>query len=181
MDLLLQSKLDKSLPTYAHWSSAFSVYASIRTSYDPTGTLGPALFMFMREMNHLQLNFPWPKVLRYFFEFFRDRQNKPAGQWVEPHIRAHTKFLHHNDAPVIVPRPSSERVRKSSPSKPSTTHGNGNGESGRKRYTVDEKALQICQAYNLEDKRCQPTCPWGRRHVCLISGCEKHHPQFEHK
>ena len=41
------SKLDKSLPTYAHWFSAFSVYASIRTSYDPTGTLGPALFMFM--------------------------------------------------------------------------------------------------------------------------------------
>jgi len=46
------TKLDKSLPTYYHWLSAFTVYASIRTTFDVTGTVGPALFMFMREINH---------------------------------------------------------------------------------------------------------------------------------
>ena len=175
------SKLDKSLPSYAHWTSAFSVYASVRASYDPTGTLGPALIMFMREVNHLQLNFPWPKVLRYFFEFFRDRQDKPASHWLEPHLKAHTKFLHHNDAPVLTLGPNGDRVRKSSPSKTSATHTSAHGEPPKKRYTAEEKALQICQAYNLADKKCQPNCPWGRRHVCLISGCGKPHPQFEHK
>jgi len=65
------SKLDNPLPSFAHWFSAFSVYASIRTAFDITGTMGPALFLFMREMNHYQLNFPWPQVLHYFFETFR--------------------------------------------------------------------------------------------------------------
>jgi len=65
------SKLEKTLPSFAHWFSAFSVYASIRTAFDKTGTMGPALFLFMREMNHHQLNFPWNQVLCYFLETFR--------------------------------------------------------------------------------------------------------------
>ena len=43
------TKLDKSLPTYYHWLSAFTVYVSIRTTFDVTRTVGPALFMFMRK------------------------------------------------------------------------------------------------------------------------------------
>ena len=128
-------------------------------------------------MNHLQIEFPVAERS----SIFRDRQNKLASQWVEPHLKAHTKFLHHNDAPVIISGPSNGRIRKLSPSKLSATHANGPGESSKKRYTAEEKAQQICLAYNLPDKRCQPTCPWGRRHVCLISGCGKPHPQFEHK
>jgi len=171
------SKLDKSLPSFAHWFSAFSVYASIRAAYDRTGTMGPALIMFTREMNHYQLNFPWPQVLRYFLETFRDCQSKPAQAWLQPNVRAYTKFLHHNTAPA-----GNRLTSKASSSKSSTNHsGAGQRESPQKRYTAEEKALQICQAYNLPDKGCKPVCPYGRRHVCLISSCGKPHPQYEHK
>ena len=68
--VMTTSKLEKLFPSFAHWFSAFSIYASIRAAFDKTGTMGPALFLFMHEINHCQLNFPWPQVLRYFFETF---------------------------------------------------------------------------------------------------------------
>ena len=37
------SKLEKTLPSFVHWFSVFSVYALIRTAFDVTGAIGPAL------------------------------------------------------------------------------------------------------------------------------------------
>ena len=174
------TKLEKTLPSFAHWLSAFSVYASIRTAFDKTGTMGPALFLFMREMNHNQLNFPWSKVLCYFLETFRQYQQAPASTWAEPYVRAYTKHLHHNTAPSITATSSmTTKSSRKSPTSKSTPH-NGSSPT-KKRYTAEEKAQQICQAYNLEDKGCKPVCPYGRRHVCIIKACGKPHPQFEHK
>jgi hypothetical protein len=170
------SKLEKTLPSFAHWFSAFSVYASIRSAFDQTGTMGPALFLFMREINHCHLNFPWSQVLRYFFETFRQYQGLPASIWTEPYNRAYTKHLHHNSAPAVTPTASRSRKSPSSKSTPQT-----GSSPATKRYTAEEKAQQICQAYNLEDKGCKSVCPYGRRHVCLIKNCEKPHPQFNHK
>jgi hypothetical protein len=173
------SKLDKSLPSFAHWFSAFSIYASIRTAYDLTREMGPALFLFMREMNHLQLNFPWSQVLRYFFETFRQYQKAPATKWTEPYVRAYTKYIHHNTAPEV---PSTSTTVNRSHKSPSSKLTSQSGSSpAKKRYTAEEKAQQICQAYNLEDKGCKLVCPYGRRHVCIIKNCGKSHPQFEHK
>jgi hypothetical protein len=173
------SKLEKTLPSFVHWFSAFSVYASIRTAFDVTGTIGPALFLFMREMNHCQLNFPWTQVLRYFFETFRQYQPLSASVWTEPYIRAYAKHLHHNTAPAV---PSTLTTNTSQSHKsPAKSTPQGNSSPGKKRYTAEEKAQQICQAFNLEDKRCKLVCPYGRRHVCIIKNCGKPHPQFEHK
>ena len=172
------SKIEKTLPSFAHWLSAFSVYASIRTAYDTTGTMGPALFLFMREMNHYQLNFDWPQVLRYFFETFRRYQALPASMWTEPYIKAYTKHLHHNTVPAVPSTSTTANRSHKSPSKLTPQRGSS---PAKKRYTAEEKAQQICQAYNLEDKGCKSVCPYGRRHVCIIKNCGKPHPQFEHK
>jgi len=172
------SKLDKTLPSFAHWLSAFSVYASIRTAYDKTGTMGSALFLFMREMNHYQLNFEWSKVLRYFFETFRRYQALPASMWTEPYIRAHAKHLNHNPAPTVPAASTADQSHKSPSAKGTSQRGSS---PAKKKYTAEEKAQQICQAYNLEDKRCKSVCPYGRRHVCIVKNCGKPHPQFEHK
>ena len=173
------SKLEKTLPSFAHWFSAFSVYASIRTAFDKTGTMGPALFLFMREMNHHQLNFPWNQVLCYFFETFRQYQRLPAPVWSEPYIKAYTKHLHHNTAPAVTSTPvtTTNQSHRSPLSKSTPQTGSS---PAKRRYTAEEKARQICQAYNLEDKGCKPVCPYGRRHVCMIKSCGKPHPQFEH-
>ena len=141
------SKPDKSLPSFSHWFSSFSVYASIRATYDPTGTIGPALFMFMRDMNHYQLNFPWFQVLRYFFETFRDCQGKPAHAWLLPNVRAYTKFLHHNVAPITLSTPSGSH--KPTPAKLSKGRNNAGTEPReptKKRYTPEEirDALLCC-------------------------------------
>jgi hypothetical protein len=53
------SKLEQSLPSISHWISTFSIYASIRSAFDSTGTYAPVFFMFMREIHRLRLNFPW--------------------------------------------------------------------------------------------------------------------------
>jgi hypothetical protein len=175
------AKLDKSLPTFAHWLSAFSVYASIRASYDRTGEMGPALFMFIREMNHYQLSFPWPQVLRYFLETFREYEKKSASVWREPFYRAYAKHMHHNTAPSTSAGASTARCK----SPPTKSSGFGSTslhkDSPRKRYSAEERAQQICQLYNLEDKGCTEPCQGGRRHVCQIKGCGKHHPVYEHK
>lgn len=167
-------KLDKAIPSWAHWISAFSVYESIRAAYDPTGSFGRVFPMFNREMNHLQLCYPWPNVLRYFLETFRFLQDKPAEKWLDPHIKAYTKYLHHNTIPTVpttTPKPVSRKLPADKYSHSLT----------KQKYTPEERAQQICQAYNLQDKGCKATCPFGRRHVCLIADCGKNHPQFQHK
>jgi hypothetical protein len=175
------AKLDKTLPSYAHWLSAFTVYASIRAAYDPTGQMGPVLFLFIREMNHYQLNFPWYKVLRYFYETFREYQRAPASTWKEPFNRAYLKHMNHHEAPTV-PGASNGGRKRSPPTRIPAPYGSSTQkESSRKRYTPEERAAQICQHYNLEDKKCQDPCINGRRHICLITGCGKRHPQFEHK
>jgi len=172
------TKLDKSLPTYYHWLSAFTVYASIRTTFDVTGTVGPALFMFMREINHYQMNFDWKQVLRYFHECFRDFQREPMSVWLQPHVKAYTKFLHHNHAPIPT---GSGTNQASSPAKAANGYLSGNSLTSKKKWTPEERATQVCQAYNLEDKGCQTPCLTGRNHVCMMKGCGKPHPLFEHK
>src|SRR4030095_6439950 len=113
----------------------------------------------------------WPKVLCYFLETFRQYQRAPASTWAEPYVRAYTKHLHHNMAPSIAANLSS--TTKSSRKSPSFKATTQSGSSpAKKRYTAEEKAQQICQAYNLEDKKCKPDCPYGRRYVCIIKGCE---------
>ena len=168
------SKLDKTLPSFAHWLSAFSVYASIRLAYDTTGTMGPSLFIFMREVNHYQLNFPWSRVLRYFYETFRRYQTLPASTWNEPYIKAYTKHLHHNTASVVPSTSTTADQSHKSPSAKVTSQRDSS--PTKKKYTAEEKAQQICQAYNLEDKRCKSVCPYGRRHVCIVKSYGKPHP-----
>jgi hypothetical protein len=173
------SKLDKTLPSFTHWLSAFSVYASIRAAYDKTGTMGPALFLFMREINHYQLAFHWSQVLRYFLETFRRYQALPASAWSEPYFKAFAKHLRHTIAPTASSTSTTTNRSHQSPSSKMTSQ---RGSSPAKRkYTAEEKAQQICQAYNLEDKGCKPVCPYGHRHVCITKNCGKPHPQFEHK
>ena len=176
------AKLDRSLPTFSHWFSAFSVYASIRSAFDHTGQLGPALFMFIHEMNHYQLNFPWPQVLCYFLETFREYEGKPASVWREPFYRAFAKHLHHHVAPMNPTVSGTNRSHKSPPVKRVAPNNlSSNKDSPKKRYSPEERAQQICQLYNLEDKGCKEPCPGGRRHVCLVKECSKRHPLYEHK
>ena len=109
------AKLDKTLPTFSHWLSAFTVYASIRSAYDNTGTVASALFHFVREMSHYHLNFPWTQVLRYFYETFRHYQDKPAQCWREPYYKAYAKYMHHYTVTTVA-----------------TTSGNSNTSNRRK-------------------------------------------------
>ena len=169
------TKLDKSLPSFEHWLSAFSVYASVRAVFDPTGEICSALFMFIREMNHYQLNFEWKQVLRYFLETFREYQDKPASAWKVPYYPAYAKHMHHN----VASSSSFNRITKSPHGK--STAPAGSHKEGAKRLSPEERAQQICQLYNLADKKCKEPCPGGRRHVCLSPGCGKPHPLYEHR
>jgi hypothetical protein len=170
------TKMEKSLPTFSHWFSAFSVYTSIRIACDDTGTMGAALLMFMRDINNLQLTYPWLSVLQYFHELFRDYQKAPAEQWKEPHLRALSRFLRNPVSSTIHPQ-----TKPPPPPTKQTGYPGTPSDANKKRYTPEERASQICQAYNIEDKGCKPTCPYGRRHVCLFNGCGKPHPLYRHK
>ena len=75
-----QIKLHQAFKEPASFFSAWNVYTSIRTSYYPEH--GPGLSLFSERIYfHIQLNYPWYKILNYILAFFRAHQNSASEVW----------------------------------------------------------------------------------------------------
>jgi len=75
-----QTKLHQAFKEPASFFSAWNVYTSIHTSYCPEH--GPGLSLFSERIYfHIQLNYPWYKILNYILAFFRAHQNSAPEVW----------------------------------------------------------------------------------------------------
>ncbi len=75
-----QTKLHQAFKEPASFFSAWNVYTSIHTSYCPER--GPGLSLFSERIYfHIQLNYPWYKILNYILAFFRAHQNSAPEVW----------------------------------------------------------------------------------------------------
>ena len=48
----MMSKIEKTFSSFTHWFFIFSIYISIKMTYDQIEMINSALFLFMREINH---------------------------------------------------------------------------------------------------------------------------------
>jgi hypothetical protein len=152
--LVGQTKMHQAFRDPATFFSAWEVYVSIRTSYRPER--GPGLALFSERIYfHLQLNYPWYKILNYIIAFFRAYQNSAPDVWNDV-----DGTLVANTLAVTQQRPAMGNTPKSS-------KGNATSISTIANTSNDQ---QICRNWNRMDIGCRNVnCP--RRHNCSI--CEK--------
>ena len=154
--LVGQTKMHQAFRDPTTFFSAWQVYTSIRISYHPER--GPGLAMFSERIYfHIQLNYPWYKILNYILAFFRAHQNSALDVWydVDGTIVANTLAV------------TQQQPALTSPSKSSTK-----GNTLTQATTVSENPIsqQTCRNWNRMDVGCRkPICQ--RRHVCSI--CDK--------
>ena len=78
--LVGQTKMHQAFKESVTFFSAWQVYISIRSSYHPERAPGLALFS-ERIYFHIQLNYPWYRILNYIIAFFRAYQNSAPDVW----------------------------------------------------------------------------------------------------
>jgi len=146
------SKLHKVFRDLPSFLGAWSVYASIRSSYSPER--GPGLLLFVeRIVFHCSLNYPWNNVFNYILAFFRAHQNSHPDVWNDVDSNLVSNYLavtQQRTASVPASRSLSSRFGKSVDSTPTTQ--------------------QVCHNWNRMHTSCKKT-DCLRRHVCAI--CEK--------
>jgi len=74
-------KLLSAIPNLQTFTSAFTTYASIRSTFDKE--YGPVFYAFIEQLNYHALHAPWPNVLKYAANFFRTYQNAPPEAWYQ--------------------------------------------------------------------------------------------------
>ncbi len=78
--LVGQTKMHQAFKDSSTFFSAWNVYASIRSTYQPERA--PGLFLFAERIYFLiQLNYTWHSILNYILTFFRDFQNSDPEKW----------------------------------------------------------------------------------------------------
>ena len=138
----------KDLPTFF---SAWQVYTSIRSTYSPDRAPGLALFS-ERIFFHVQLNYPWYKILNYILAFFRKHQNSPPDIWndVDGVLVANHLAVSQQKPEAVVTTPST---------------------TGKSNKSSDPSiSQQICRNWNRMEIGCK-NLDCQRRHNCAI--CEK--------
>lgn len=155
--LVGQTKMHQAFKDPDTFFSAWQVYTSIRSSYRPERAPGLALFS-ERIYFHIQLNYPWYRILNYIIAFFRAYQNSAPEVWNDV-----DGTLVANTLAVAQQRPALDNISKSS------------------RVYTDSTSIaadtslnqQICRNWNRMDFGCKkPDCP--RRHICSICDQDGH-------
>ena len=155
--LIGQTKMHLAFKDPTTFFCAWQIYTSIRTSYHPEH--GPGLALFSERIYfHIQLNYPWYKILNYILAFFRAHQNSAPDVWndVDGILVANNLAVGQQQQPALT-----------NPSK-SWTKGN----AATQAITTSEKPIpqQTCRNWNRMDIGCtRPACQ--RRHICSI--CDK--------
>ena len=159
------------------FTSAFTTYASIRSTFDKE--YGPVFYAFIEQLNYHALHAPWPNVLKYAANFFRTYQNAPPEAWYQfdNHLlRMH--FTHAttqgNTSTTLLGTSSTNYAKNHIRSNYSNSLNNQkDSQSSRpQQKSTTPLHLQICIRYNRE--KCSTEKPCGRLHVCLL--CGKPHP-----
>ena len=147
-----RTKMQSAFPDLSTFLSAWLIYISVRTSYNPER--GPGLASWTERLVFIsQRGYPWSTILDYAIAYYSDHQTSPPAEWFKV------------DGVLI------ENHIGISQQKLSVQPSNGGPSKTVQPSPLIPKHLQICLNYNRD--RCKNPCPTSRRHVCAI--CAKEH------
>jgi hypothetical protein len=156
------SRMQISFSNQSIFFSAWTIYMSIRTSYQPERAAG-LLFWSERLLYHSQC-YPWNICLLYAIEYFTAHQNQPCSVWYSLDADLLTAHFMTVRLPAL-PTPAA--------------HAPPPSRSPKKTPTSIPIHLQVCMNWNRSNGGCKAIeqtgekCP--RRHICL--GCGGDHIQ----
>ncbi|TMC19541.1 MAG: hypothetical protein E6J34_15120 [Chloroflexi bacterium] len=151
------TKMQASFKDSTTFFSAWQVYISIRTSYQPKR--GPGLADWTERLFYLiSLDYPWPAILEYIIAYFQKYQDTLPDDWFNP------------DSNLISYHFALSPQRQVAVSVPATTP-TSNSRPKLQNQSNPPIADEICVGWNRQSgcqwkERKGEDCP--RRHVCSI-------------
>lgn len=166
-----RTKMQSAFRDLATFLSAWLIYISVRTSYQPER--GPGLVAWTERLVFLsRCDYPWSTILEYAIAYFNDHQNSPPEAWfkVDGELIA-------NHFGIAKQRIMSQGSTGKSTQAVNIIGGSKNPQSSSQssfKLSNIPKHLQTCILYNRNI--CSTPCINGRRHTCMICTTPQNHP-----